>query len=551
LLAWAICAVHTLVPALAQTVPDAGSTLRQLEPPTLTLPRKPPPGVEFEAPARPVLAPAPALRFTLKAFRITGATAFPESELLQLIQDYVGREVGIAELGEAVSRITRFYTQRGYPLATAYLPAQDIKEGVVELVVLEGRFGRVQLLNRSRVRDGVIASYLDALPGRLVAEAMLERQLLLVYDLPGVAPAKAVLAPGQAVGETDLRLELDSGRAAAGSLEFDNYGNRFSGANQLSAQLDLSSPARVGDAVSVRIAKGDPGLEYARASYQLPVGGQGLRAGAAYSAVRYRLGGSFAALAASGEAQTATGFLQYPFVRSRQHNLNGRVAYEQRDLQDRLDTATDKIAKLVTATLSGDAFDAVGGGGASAFSMGYTRGELNIETPLAKAIDDVTARTDGGYHKWNLSFVRLQTLTERFSAYVAFHGQKAGRNLDSSEKLILGGINGVRAYPQGEAPGDSGYLLNVELRYAFNVTALPGAWQTAVFLDTGEVRINENPFNAQPNRRRLSGGGLGIEWSQASNFSLRLAVAQRIGNQRATAGSDDRTRGWLQAIKYF
>ena len=550
-LAWAICATLTPLPALAQTAPDAGSTLRQLEPPTLTLPRKPPPGVEFDAPARPVLAPAPALRFALKAFRITGATAFPEPELLQLVQDYIGREVGIAELGEAVSRITRYYALRGYPLATAYLPAQDIKDGVVELVVLEGRFGKVELLNRSRVRDGVIASHLDALPGRIVEEAVLERQLLLVYDLPGVVPAKAVLAPGQAVGETGLRLELDAGRTAAGALEFDNYGNRFSGANRLSAQLDLSSPARLGDAASVRIAKGDPGLEYGRASYQLPVSGQGLRAGAAYSAVRYRLGGSFAALAASGEARTATGFVQYPFVRSRQHNLNGRVAYEHRDLQDRLDTVTDRTARLVTATLSGDAFDAVGGGGASAFSISYHRGELNIQTPFAKAIDDVTARTDGGYHKWNLSFVRLQNLTERFSAYAAFHGQKAGRNLDSSEKLILGGINGVRAYPQGEAAGDSGYLLSGELRYAFSLGVVPGSFQLVGFVDTGQVTLNEEAFAAGPNHRRLSGGGIGLNWTRADDFALRVAVAHRIGNSRATAGSDTETRGWFQAIKFF
>ncbi|MGH8673521.1 MAG: ShlB/FhaC/HecB family hemolysin secretion/activation protein, partial [Burkholderiales bacterium] len=105
--------------------------------------------------------------------------------------------------------------------------------------------------------------------------------------------------------------------------------------------------------------------------------------------------------------------------------------------------------------------------------------------------------------------------------------------------------------PQGEAPGDSGYLLSVELRYAFDIAALPGTWQAAGFLDTGEVRTNENPFTAQPNRRRLSGGGLGLEWSQAGAFSLRLAVAQRIGNERATAGSADRTRAWLQAVKYF
>jgi hemolysin activation/secretion protein len=537
------------LPVLAQTSPDAGSTLRQLEPPTLTLPRKPPPELQFDAPARPVLTPAPALRFTLKAFRITGATAFPESELLRLVEDYVGREVGITELGEAASRITGHYAQRGYPLATSYLPAQDIKGGVVELVVLEGRFGKVELRNRSRVRDGVIASYLDALPGRIVEEARLERQLLLVYDLPGIAPARAVLAPGQAIGETDLRLELDAARGVSGSLELDNYGNRFSGANRVSGQLDLSSPARLGDAASFRVAKGDPGLEYGRASYQLPIGGQGLRAGTALSAVRYQLGGSFAG--ASGEARTTTGFVQYSFVRSRQFNANGRIAYEHRDLQDRLVTASDKSAGLVTTTVSGDAFDAWGGGGTNAFSISYTRGDLNIETPDVKTFDRAGARTDGGYRKWNLSFVRLQSLTGRISAYVSFQGQKAGKNLDSSEKLILGGINGVRAYPQGEAAGDSGYLVSGELRYTFSLGAMPGSFQLLGFVDSGQVRLNEAPFAGGPNHRRLSGGGIGLSWTRADDFALRLAIAQRIGNSRATAGGDTETRGWLQAIKFF
>jgi hypothetical protein len=32
---------------------------------------------------------------------------------------------------------------------------------------------------------------------------------------------------------------------------------------------------------------------------------------------------------------------------------------------------------------------------------------------------------------------------------------------------------------------------------------------------------------------------------------LRLTIARRIGNEPATAGSDSRTRAWLQAIKNF
>ena len=540
--------------ALAQQVPDAGSTLRQLEPPTVTLPRKPPPAVEVEPPARPVLQPAPTVRFTLKTFRVTGATVFAESELQQLLQEYVGREVGILDLGEAVGRLTRFYFERGYPLATAYLPVQDIKEGVVELVIIEGRFGNVQLLNRSRARDAVISAYFEDLPGRTVENASLERKLLLVYDLPGVVPAKAVLHPGQAIGETDLRVELESARAIAGGLEVDNHGNRFTGGNRLSGQLDVFSPAGLGDRLSARATKGDPGLEYARIGYQLPLGGDGFQLGAAYSRAEYRLGKDFAALGASGEADTWLAFASYPLLRSRRFSLYGRAGYERKALQDRVGataTVTDRRSELATLSLAGDYFDALGAGAASAFAVSYGGGNLRLETPAAKSIDDASARTGGSFHKWNLNYARLQNLIEPVSAYVSFYAQKAGKNLDSSEKMILGGAYGVRAYPQGEAPGDTGYLLNVEVRYALSAGTLPGVLQLVGFIDTGEVKSNEEPFAPGANRRHLSGGGVGLNWGRVNDFSLRLALAHRIGNARATAGSDRQSRGWLQAIKYF
>jgi hemolysin activation/secretion protein len=176
---------------------------------------------------------------------------------------------------------------------------------------------------------------------------------------------------------------------------------------------------------------------------------------------------------------------------------------------------------------------------------------LRIETPAIKAIDDASVRTSGSFQRWNAGYARLQGLTDRVSLYLSFLAQKAGKNLDSSEKMFLGGTGGVRAYPQGEAPGDSGYVASAELRYAFNFAALPGTWQASGFIDGGEVKINEDPFIAGTNRRRLSGAGLGLEWSQPGDFSVRLSIAHRLGDARATSGPDDHTRGWLQAIKYF
>jgi hemolysin activation/secretion protein len=540
--------------AAAQIVPDAGTQLRQLEPPTLTLPRKPPPGIDVEVPARPALQPAPSVRFVLKAVRISGATVFPEAELQALVREYVGREVGIAELGDTIGRITGFYSDRGYPLATAYLPAQDIKDGVVEILVLEGRYGSIHLVNRARIDDSAAARYVISLQGQVVEGATLERKILLLQELPGSAPGRAILSPGQAIGETDLRIELEQGKTIGAAIELDNYGSYFTGAARLSGQLDLYSPLRLGDWLSVRATKGFSGLEYARAAYELPLGGDGFKLGAAYSHVDYRLGKSFSALDASGDADTVSLHASYPLIRSRRHNLYGKLIAERKDLQDRVNatsTVSDRSSTTGTLALNGDYFDSLGRGGASAYFLTYTGGTLRIDTPAIKAIDDATARTSGSFNRWNAGYARLQGLTERASLYLSVFAQKAGKNLDSSEKMFLGGIGGVRAYPQGEAPGDSGYAASAELRYAFSFAAFPGAWQASAFLDSGEVKINEDPFIAASNRRRLSGGGLGLEWSQPGDFIVRLSIATRIGNARATSGPDDHTRGWLQAIKYF
>ena len=148
--------------------------------------------------------------------------------------------------------------------------------------------------------------------------------------------------------------------------------------------------------------------------------------------------------------------------------------------------------------------------------------------------------------------MRSQAVTRNTSLYVAYSGQKGGKNLDSSEKFILGGANGVRAYPQGEATGDSGYVANLEFRYNYNANWLPGTLMPFVFADAGEVYINENAFAATPNKRHLAGGGFGVNWSRSQDFMVKLTLASRIGKQPSGSSDTDRhTRGWVHLMKYF
>ena len=74
-----------------------------------------------------------------------------------------------------------------------------------------------------------------------------------------------------------------------------------------------------------------------------------------------------------------------------------------------------------------------------------------LQTPEVRAFDAVTAQTHDHFSKLAIHAARLQNLSESFSIYASIHGQVASRNLDVSEKMELGGMYAVRAYPEGEA----------------------------------------------------------------------------------------------------
>jgi hemolysin activation/secretion protein len=542
--------------AQAQIVPDAGSILREQQKP-LEVPTRPAPTIKQDEPVRPPLKPEDTPHFVLKGFRVTGNTVFAEPELVELVREYVGKEVGFAELEQATARISRYYREHGYMVARAYVPTQTITmDGLVEIAVIEGRFGKVDLDNKSRVRDGVARGYLDGFPGTPVTQPALERKMLLLNDLPGVGEARATLKPGAQAGESDLAVDLAKAPFASGSLEYNNQGNYYTGVNQLVGNLNLLSPLGLGDILNAQLTKGFDGLNYGRLGYQVPVGSDGFKVGSAYSHTHYELGKTFAPLDANGKADTYTVDASYPFKRTPNFNLYGQLAYDWRVFQDRQDAVglvTDKATRTARLMLNGDARDRLWGGGITVFSLGYSDGNVDIQTPLALAIDDVTAQTNGHFDKWNANALRLQSISQRLSAFISLSGQKGGRNLDSSEKFFLGGAYGVRAYPTGEAPGDSGYLATAELRYTFSTNIVPGALQPFVFVDTGGVTVNENPFLVGvANTRHLSGAGLGLTWVKASDFQVKLTLATRLGDAHsASPDTDQRTRGWAQAIKYF
>jgi hemolysin activation/secretion protein len=538
--------------AFAQQVPNAGSLLQQLPPPTS--PQETAPKIRIEEATAAAPQGSATASILVNTLRVTGASAYSETELVAIAQFTPGSELTLADLQAMATRITEHYRSHGYFVARAYLPAQDVTGKVVTIAVSEGAYGKVVLRNTSRLSDPVATGLLDGLEsGDAITIKPLEHRLLLLSDVPGVHVTSS-LVPGEAAGTSDLIVDVTPGRLVTGSIDADNAGNPYTGEERIGATVNLNNPFGRGDVASLRVLTSGPGLRYGRASYQTRLGPA--TAGVAYSRLDYELGKQFEILGANGKAEVASVYGSLPLIRSRDSNLAVGLVYDHRTFQDNIDlfqSVTDRKARVATVQLYGNRQDDFGGGGTNTFFAALSTGSLDIQTPAAAAVDAATARTEGGYSKLWFNAGRLQRVTDAFSLYGGVSGQWASKNLDASEKMVLGGIDGVRAYPQGEGFGDEGYVVDLEARLLLaGLSAhVPGQVHLLGFADAGHITINKNPWSAGSNTRFLSGAGVGVTWEDPGNFAVRTYYARKLGNEDAMSAPDKSGRFWIQAIKYF
>ena len=501
-------------------------------------------------------APASDARISISEVRITGNTIFSEAQLLALIAPALAAEAGsasarqlsFAELEALADQITAYYREQGYLLARAYLPLQDVRAGQLEIAVLEGRVSRINWSNDSRHSDAALDGRLDEVTiDAPLYNPTLERSLLLLSDLPG-SEVQATVRPGVSVGTSELDIALkDRKGLLAGNVSVDNEGNPYSGEYRLGAGLTLNSPLRLGDSLNLNLLGGGRDYQYGRLAWQVPLGQRGLSVGFAASSMNYRLGQEFAPLDAHGTAQIGSVYAIYPLQRSRFSNVAAQLAFDYKKLDDRIDAISSSVNRTLgvwQTGLSGSRYDSLGGGGLSTWSLNAIAGNLSLDS-VAQSIDAASLRTEGSYSKGMANFSRTQRLADDWNLYAQIGGQVAQKNLDSSEKYALGGSAAVRAYPQGEAPVDDGWLGTLELRYS------PAAnWQASVFNDAAQGRLQHAPVNSAGNQRRLSGAGLGLSYAETAGLVVQATLAWRT-DDAPTADSDRSPRGWLRVLHPF
>jgi len=538
--------------AVAPVAPDSGQTMRELEKkrelsiPKATIPLKH--STEPEPKAEGVIGD---IRMLVNSIRVTGNTVISSVELEGLLADLVGGEHSLAELNDAAARITAYYHEQGYIVSRAYIPPQEIKDGVVMISVQEGRIGKLHVDNQSRLSDEVAGKYFSVIrSGDVLQAGYVERAILLLNETPGVGVASAILRPGTSIGSADVVVELPPSVLYSANIQVDNYGNYFTGENRLGAELAINSPLMLGDMLTLRALGTDKNLTYGYLAYQVPVGGSGLRIGATNSGTSYSLDNEFVSLKIKGKATIGSIFALYPFIRTLKNNLAGTLTLEDKQFKDDFVPAsvtTEKQVRMATIGLTFNHLDNFIGGGATTLNISLAKGNLSLDD-ASLSIDKGSANTNGPFSRFNYTLNRLQRLSDRVSLWFSLSGQNANKNLNSSEQFSLGGAYGVRAYPQGEAIGDDGRLATLEIRANFTQTL-----QSKLFYDAGSVNFNHDPYLSDKNTRFISGGGVGVN-AKVFGVDINAILALRgSGGQPSSEPltTDRKSRWWLQVGKNF
>ena len=466
----------------------------------------------------------------LRNVSLTGAHAIPPARLADAWQPFIGRKVSQADLVRIATDIGEAYRRAGFHLSRAIVPPQDIAGGTVRFQVIEGAICELELKGDGAGRFGVRAlldPVLAEQPSRLMT---LERQLMLVNGRPGVRIADTQLEEiGTASGRFRLVVSVKTWHVYA-FAGLDNLGSSAVGPWQGYATAAYNSMVTPGDTLALNLSTtpGDPRqLRFARLSYDIPVGIDGLRIGASglYSEV---WPGDWRRLIADN-TKTAAFELRASIIplQSQKQTLTLTLSAGYTDVAERDFWGPIYRDAIRTVSLNGDYRLQDNFGGTNYLTVNWRQG---LDVLGASGNNDPWVSVWGAapnFSALNYWFTRYQTINDAWSIRLASAGQLASGPLYLSQQFYLGGIAFGRGYGAAEISGDNGIAGSLELRFdhKLNYRYFTG-FQIYSFVDSGLVWWD----GVRPSDgTALTSAGGGIRLFLGDDLRADLGVAVPLG----------------------
>lgn len=474
--------------------------------------------------------------------------------LVWLVRDQQSkRGILLSQIEAVADRITQFYRERGFILAKAYIPKQEVRDGVVTLTLLIGVLGEVRVQGNALYSEEQLTAVFDDMLTKPVTSQAVEENLYLINDFPGIN-VDGYFEPGYQVGDTRLNVNVKQEERYNASVRLDNHGTDETGLYRLYGEAQGNNLLGHADLLKLSLLKASSpsNTEYWRLNYQMNLFSPRVKLGAGISKNQFIVDQSIALtnLNLNGIVNVKDLAVTYVVTRSRAKNYSLSLYYDrvESDLQvgDTPDVGRRLDEELENISLQFD-YDVLR-------ESSRTLHQGNVRLTSGSFVFGVDPGQDEDYmilmaDYTSLRFWRLPLAGANTRVIFRANGQYSGTNLSSIVRFSLAGPSRVRAFSPNTYSADDALYAGVD--WVFDAPAFLGLKNTAfqesikpmLFADYGWGMQHSIVSGDENIRGQLGSAGVGIQFTHGAhlrgNLQFAFPVRSEFSKPDVVADEDD------------
>ena len=459
---------------------------------------------------------------------------------------FVGNVVTLASLDAMTRAMVLAYREAGMPVVNVVVPPQDISNGVIQVVAVVGRLGKLSVEGDTANPDYYASGFALA-EGDVIEEGAVLSQLRWKSRRLH-RRVDAVYEPGAAFSQTDITLQVSETKPWTVFGGVDNTGSEGGvGELRIFAGFTVADFGATDHEFSYQYTTSEDGPDALSAhvlSYILPVANW----------TDFQLTGAYVTTGTQGTDFTNDGTswqLGGTFITQlpRLHSVawEARYGFEYKNSDNNLEFGGTPVTGNETEIgqfflqLNGQRGDARSATNLYA-GVWYSPGDMfELNTDAAFSGSRTGAVADYAYLR--AGFDHTIFLPGDFRFVAAVDAQVSDNRLLSSEQIYLGGLNTIRGFDENTLAGDNGALARLEMYTpGFSLFGDAAANEDQLrffaFYDIGAVNSN-SPFDAATDvEGTLAGAGVGLTYQFRDNLTAQVAYGWQV-EDTASADKDD------------
>ncbi len=482
------------------------------------------------------------LKIHVKKINLSGHSVFSHEQLAPIIAPYQGRDINTADLFALRNALTQHYIQAGYINSGALIPDQNVEDGVIDILIVEGTLTQVIVHNDNWLDESYVRNRLTLGNEHVLNIHQLRERIKILQQDRLVERINAELSPGANPGESRLTVQVEESRLFDVGISFNNH--RSPSIGELHGEMSASAynVSGYGDALTTRFSLTE-GLDRLFADYSIPLTAYDTRLRLYYEQNdAHIIEQPFDLLSIQSINRHYGLSLSQPVYFSPRHSL-----YNVITLEHRKSTVTFQLPGSPRQPFPSVTDDGITETTALRFLQEWShrsanhvlafRSTLNWGVDVTPLLVSGSRINDEHYFSWQAQFQWLQRLgSSNIQFLFRADTQLTPDSLLPMEKFSIGGAQNVRGYRENQLIRDYGVMSSVELRVPVFKLPLPwlsdspadGSVQLAAFYDFG---WGENNLKLSADvAHHVSSAGFGLRWSPAAKIHSEIYYAFPLRN---------------------